>query len=58
MLLAVLCERAQDEMPSDNKVDVWASLKALDEALQFDNPPISGNSRHSTDSAKDDCSKK
>ena len=31
-------------------------LKALDEALQFDDPPMSGNSRHSTDSAKDDRS--
>jgi hypothetical protein len=56
MLLAVLSEMAPDEMPPDNKVDLRASLKALDEALQFDDPPMSGNSRHSTDSAKDDRS--
>jgi hypothetical protein len=55
MLLAVLSEMASDEMPPDDKVDLRASVKALDKALQFDDLPIS-DSRHSIDSVKDDRS--
>lgn len=50
MLLAVLSEMASDEMPPDDKVDLRASVKALDKALQF------SDSRHSIDSVKDDRS--
>ena len=54
MLLALLSEMAPDEIPNE-KADLRASLKALDMALQFDDPPMSGSSRHSTD-ATDDAS--
>ena len=52
MLLALLSEMAPKQMPSE-KVDLRASLKALDMALQFDDPPMSSNSRHSTDAPDD-----
>jgi hypothetical protein len=52
MLLALLCEMSPAATTSE-KVDLRASLKALDEALKFDDAPIPGGSKHSSDGMDD-----
>jgi hypothetical protein len=52
MLLALLCEVSPDVRTSE-KADLRASLKALDEALKFDDAPIPGVSKHSSDGMDD-----
>jgi hypothetical protein len=52
ILLALLCEMSPDVKTSE-KVDLRASLKALDEALKFDDAPIPAGSKHSLDGMDD-----
>lgn len=53
MLLALLCEITLEKETPTEKVDLRASLKALDRALELDDPPISGGSKHSSDGTDD-----